>query len=100
MQMQNGRTRTVAAISVIAFATAFASACSEKPAPAVNTPPAVDTTPRAAAPGDPTCPRDGLWKSCALVDRIVHAGLFFKAADDTLVVPYLQPKGIKYQVGL
>ena len=99
-QKKNGRTRTVAALSVVAFVTAFASACGEKPAPAMNTPPAVDTTPRAAAPGDPACPRDGLWKSCALVDRIVHAGLFFKAADDTVVVKYLQPKGIKYQVGL
>ena len=100
MHKKHGLTRTVAVTAVIAFVTALASACSEKPAPAVNTPPVADTIPRAAAPGDPTCPRDGLWKSCALVDRIVHAGLFFKPADDTMVVKYLAPKGIKYQVGL
>ncbi len=82
-------------------ASGMLGACSEKPAPAVSTPPvSADPVPRPPAPGDPSCPRDGLWKSCALVDRIVHAGLFFKAADDTMVVPYLTPKGIKYQVGL
>jgi len=94
-----GRARMLASLSVV-FALAFAGACSEKPAPAANAAvAAVDTTPRAPVPGDSLCPRDGLWKSCALVDRIVHAGLFFKATDDTMVVKYLTPKGIKYQVG-
>ena len=101
MYGKTGRARTVASLLSAALATVLVSACSEKPAPAVNTPSvAVDATPRAPAPGDSLCPRDGLWKECALVDRIVHAGLFFKAANDTMVVKYLQPKGIKYQVGL
>ena len=54
---------------------------------------------RSPAPGDPGCPRDGLWKPCALVDRIVHAGLSFKEAGDTLRVPYLGVPGVRYRVG-
>ena len=65
------------------------------PKSAVATP-----APRAPAPGDPSCPRDGLWKPCALVDRIVHAGLAFKAAGDTMRVPYLSVPGIRYRVGM
>lgn len=95
--MSKMRAHFVAAVVVTSVTL---GACSEKPAPAVNTPPVAVDTPRAPAPGDSSCPRDGLWKQCALVDRIVHAGLFFKPADDTMVVQYLKPKGIKYQVGL
>lgn len=86
-------------VAAVVWASVIVGACGEKPAPAVNTPPVAVDTPRAPAPGDPSCPRDGLWKNCALVDRIVHAGLFFKPADDTMTVTYLKPKGIKYQVG-
>jgi hypothetical protein len=55
--------------------------------------------PRAPAPGDPSCPRDGLWKPCALVDRIVKAGLSFKEAGDTIRVAYLSVPGVRYKVG-
>jgi len=33
------------------------------------------------------------------VDRVVHAGLAFKPAGDTVSVPYLSPRGIRYKVG-
>jgi len=52
------------------------------------------------APGDPACPRDGTWKGCALEDRVKKAGLFFKAVDDTLRVPFLRAPGVRYQLGL
>ncbi len=74
------------------------AACGDKPAPPPATPPPAVVR-RAPAPGDSLCPRDGLWKECALVDRIVHAGLFFKPAKDTVTVKYLTPKGVRYQVG-
>ncbi len=62
-----------------------------------------DTTtlipPRIASPGDPSCPRDGLWKSCALVSRMVRAGLVFTATGETTRVAYLKPRAIHYRVG-
>lgn len=67
--------------------------------------PAIDTAAaapsvavRAPAPGDPSCPRNGLWQSCALVDRIVHAGLSFKALNDSVRVPFLTIPGVRYRV--
>lgn len=73
-------------------------ACGDKPAPPAAAPPP-PVAKRAPAPGDSLCPRDALWKECALVDRIVHAGLYFKPAKDTVTVKYLAPKGVRYQVG-
>ncbi len=62
-----------------------------------------DTTtlmpPRIASPGDPSCPRDGLWKPCALVSRMVRAGLVLTATGDSTRVAYLTPRGIQYRVG-
>lgn len=89
---------TVAAALLCTFAF---TACTGKPEPrrvAASTVSA-DTTPRAPAPGDPACPRDGLWKGCALVDRIVHSGFVFKQGGDTVKVAYLKANGIRYQVG-
>jgi len=100
-----GVTRCVSGVSRALFPWAFAAstltaACKDAPEPAAAAPAvAVADTPRAPAPGDPTCPRDGLWKSCALVDRVSHAGFFFKAAGDTTTVPYLKAKGVRYTVG-
>ena len=87
----------VRTVAVTTFALASLAACGEKPAPPATV--AAVPVPRAPAPGDPTCPRDGLWKSCALVDRIVHAGLAFKADSDTVTVPYLKPRGVRFRVG-
>lgn len=56
--------------------------------------------PRVAAPGDSSCPRNGLWQPCALVDRMVHAGLSFKPTGDTVRVSFLEPAGIQYRVAL
>ena len=62
-----------------------------------------DTTtlspPRLVSSGDPSCPRDGQWKPCALIDRLVHAGLFFEATGDSMTVPYLKPPGVRFRVG-
>lgn len=55
---------------------------------------------RPPAPGDSTCPRNGLWQPCALVDRIVHAGLSFKPTGDTVRVPFLPRPGVQYRVAL
>ncbi len=79
----------------------LAASCRDKTPPVPGPPPvAAAPTPRPPAPGDSLCPRDGLWKSCALLDRITRAGLFFKAAGDTVAVTYLKPRGIRFQVGL
>ncbi|MBP6774388.1 MAG: hypothetical protein KA154_15430 [Gemmatimonadaceae bacterium] len=59
-------------------------------------PPAV----RAPAPGDPDCPRTGQWAPCALVDRIVHAGLSFKATGDSMHVAFLPVPGVRYRVAV
>ena len=62
-----------------------------------------DTTtlipPRVLSAGDPACPRDGLWKPCAVIDRLVHAGLFFEATGDSMRVGYLTPPGVRFRVG-
>ncbi len=54
---------------------------------------------RLVSSGDPSCPRDGQWKPCALIDRLVHAGLFFEATGDSMRVPYLTPPGVRFRVG-
>jgi hypothetical protein len=55
---------------------------------------------RAPAPGDPSCPRTGNWQPCALVDRVVHAGLSFKATGDSVRVPFLSVPGVRYRVAV
>ena len=80
---------------------ALLSGCGKAGAPAP--PPLRDTTtvmlPRIVSSGDPSCPRDGLWKACALIDRVVHAGLFFEATGDSVSIPYLGPRGVRFRVG-
>ncbi len=80
---------------------ALLCACGKEQAPAPT--PVRDTTtlmpPRIVSSGDPSCPRDGLWKPCALIDRVVHAGLFFEATGDSVSVPYLSPRGVRFRVG-
>jgi hypothetical protein len=66
-----------------------------KAAPAAS---AVPEPPRVQS-GDPQCPRDGRWKPCDLLDRLVRAGVAPKALDDTMRVPYLPPPGVRYQIG-
>ncbi|MBL0170787.1 MAG: hypothetical protein IPP90_08670 [Gemmatimonadaceae bacterium] len=55
---------------------------------------------RAPAPGDPSCPRTGLWQPCALVDRVIHAGLSFKATGDSMRVAFLSVPGVRYRVAV
>ena len=75
------------------------AACSGEKAPAVDTAAVAPTiAARAAAPGDSSCPRNGLWQPCGLVDRIVHAGLSFKPLDDTVRVPFFVVPGVQYRV--
>jgi hypothetical protein len=55
---------------------------------------------RPPAPGDPSCPRTGNWQPCALVDRVVHAGLSFKPTGDSVRVPFLAVPGVRYRVAV
>ena len=55
---------------------------------------------RGVAPGEPSCPRTGLWQPCALVDRIVHAGLSFKPTGDSVRVPFIAIPGVRYRVAM
>ncbi len=55
---------------------------------------------RAAAPGDPSCPRNGVWQPCALVDRLVHAGLSFRPTGDSARVKFLPVPGVRYRVAM
>lgn len=55
---------------------------------------------RPPAPGDSSCPRNGLWQPCALVDRIVHAGLSFKPIEDSVRVEFFPMAGAQYRVAL
>ncbi|MES2522887.1 MAG: hypothetical protein V4617_09335 [Gemmatimonadota bacterium] len=86
-------------VAVLA-ASLFAAACGNDDAPR-SAPPAMAAAPvpRAPEPGDSLCPRDGLWKACALEDRIDKAGLPIKAANDTMTVAYLNAPGVRYRVG-
>ena len=60
------------------------------------------TLPAASAPGpgDPSCPRTGQWQPCALVDRVAHAGLSFKATGDSARVSFIPPPGVRYRVAM
>lgn len=55
---------------------------------------------RAPGPGDPSCPRTGKWAPCALVDRIVHAGLSFKATGDSVRVPFIPTPAVRYRIAM
>ncbi|MCC6243881.1 MAG: hypothetical protein IT353_13640 [Gemmatimonadaceae bacterium] len=55
---------------------------------------------RPPAPGDPSCPRTGQWQPCGLVDRLVKAGLSFKATGDSARVPFLAVPGVRYRVAV
>lgn len=55
--------------------------------------------PRPATPSDSTCPRDGLWKACALEDRVAKSGLAFRPAGDSMRVAYLAVPGVRYKIG-
>ena len=85
-------------LSILMLAGALTLACGGDAPPPPETAAATPEA-RAPGPGDPSCPRDGLWKPCALVDRIVKAGLSFKEAGDTLRVPFFSVPGVRYNVG-
>lgn len=53
---------------------------------------------RAPTPSDSACPRDGLWKACALEDRVNKAGMPVQVVD-TLQLPYFSEPGIHYHIG-
>ena len=52
------------------------------------------------SPGEPSCPRTGKWQPCGLVDRIVHAGLSFRATGDSVRVPFFAVPGVRYRVAV
>lgn len=87
--------------SVLAAALSVAvSACgsgsdSRTPPRSAEQPPVVSRTP---TPSDSACPRDGLWKACALEDRINKAGMPIQVVD-TLQLPYFSEPGIHFRIG-
>lgn len=86
---------------LVAALCASVTACSgEKPAPVGTVTSGPLASARAPGPGDPSCPRTGLWQPCALVDRIVHAGLSFKATGDSARVPFFSVPGVRYRVAM
>lgn len=72
----------------------------DKPAPAgsVTMMPPIGVRP--PAPGDPACPRTGKWQPCALVDRIIHAGLSFKPTGDSARVSFMPVPAVRYRVAM
>jgi hypothetical protein len=76
-------------------------ACGEKTPPREGT---VTMSPpigvRAPEPGDPSCPRTGKWAPCALIDRIVHAGLSFKETGDSVRVPFIKAPAVRYRIAM
>lgn len=92
--------RSLSLLSCLAIAVVVA-ACSESKAPPAGTVTSGALTgQRAPAPGDPACPRTGEWQPCSLVDRLVHAGLSFKATGDSARVSFLEVPGVRYRVAL
>jgi hypothetical protein len=92
--------RAIAALVLLSSAVSGCGGGESRPldsVPAV-TPLAIDT-PRAPRPGDPDCPRDGTWKPCALLDRLVSSGLAPKVLPDTMTVSFFDVSGLRYQVG-
>lgn len=80
---------------------ALLSACgTDKPAPNATVTSGAPMVVRPPAPGDPNCPRTGTWQPCGLVDRIVKAGLSFKATGDSLRVPFFDVPGVRYRVAV
>jgi hypothetical protein len=53
---------------------------------------------RPPTPSDSLCPRDGLWRTCHLEDRINKAGMGIKVLD-TITVPYFAGPGTRYKIG-
>ncbi len=84
--------------SVAMLLGALVVGCSSAEKPAAAPPP--PATASAPGPGDPSCPRTGQWQPCALVDRIVHAGLSFKATGDSARVTFIPLPGVRYRVAL
>jgi len=72
----------------------------DKPAPNATVTSGAPMAERPPAPGDPNCPRTGQWQPCGLVDRIVKAGLSFKATGDSIRVPFFDVPGVRYRVAV
>ena len=89
----------VAALVLCASTIAGCGGGDPKPRDSATLAPLVADTPRAPRPGDPNCPRDGTWKPCALLDRLVSSGLAPKALPDTTRVAFFGVPGVRYQVG-
>lgn len=94
--------RTCLVIAASTCCLALMAACggeAEKSAPPPPPPPVAVDTPRAPLPGDSICPRDGIWRPCALVDRISRAGVGIRELEDSLQAAPLAVPGLRYRVG-
>ena len=88
----------LAAIVLLIGAVAACGGKDKAPPATVNMSPPIGA--RAPVPGDPLCPRTGQWQPCALVDRVVHAGLSFKVSGDSVRVPFFDVPGVRYRVAV
>lgn len=86
----------------ICSALAFAAACTQGDSDSARAPKTTastaDIVARPPSPSDSACPKDGLWKDCALEDRINKSGMNIRI-QDTVVVPYFSQAGIRYRIG-
>ena len=87
-------------VSVAAVVAGLTACGSEKPPATSTVSMGAPVGVRPPAPGDPSCPRTGKWQPCALEDRVVHAGLSFKATGDSARVPFFKVPGVRYRVAL
>lgn len=86
-------------VVLIGLCLGLASSCGRADsAPAVDRIESAGAVIRAPVPGDPSCPRTGLWQPCALVDRIKRAGLSFVPTGDSVTVRFLDVPGVRYRV--
>jgi hypothetical protein len=85
------------ALLALSLVIACSSGGDNKPDSAAAAP--VVAAPASPRPGETDCPLDGLWKHCALLDRMVRSGLAPKATGDTMRVPFFSVPGVRFSVG-
>ena len=95
--LQTRRVQTACSALLLAV---LAACGTDKPAPDATVTTGAPQAVRPPAPGDPNCPRTGQWQPCGLEDRIVKAGLSFKATGDSMRVPFFAVPGVRYRVAV
>lgn len=92
------RRRTANGRSALVALSVMAAACGKPERPEPQPVAAQSDTPH--IPVEDTCPDDGLWKPCTLVERLTRAGYGAEEVEaDTTRVRFLSPPGVHYKVG-